>query len=84
MAAAAALVQVSGAPLELGTYTGFVEDAGAGAVATFTGTTRDNFAGKTVTHLEYEAYVPMAEQKLQVAAQPRTASSLTCAARALN
>ncbi|KAJ1428059.1 Molybdopterin biosynthesis MoaE [Ochromonadaceae sp. CCMP2298] len=32
----------------------------AGAVSNFIGTTRDNFEGKEVTHLEYEAYPEMA------------------------
>jgi molybdopterin synthase catalytic subunit len=32
----------------------------AGAVSTFLGTTRDNFEGKTVVTLEYEAYAEMA------------------------
>jgi len=34
----------------------------AGAVATFIGTTRVHSRGRTVTHLEYEAYEGMAEQ----------------------
>jgi MoaE-MoaD fusion protein len=34
----------------------------AGAVATFVGTTRVHSRGRTVTHLEYEAYEGMAEQ----------------------
>jgi molybdopterin synthase catalytic subunit/molybdopterin converting factor small subunit len=34
----------------------------AGAVATFVGTTRVRSRGRTVTHLEYEAYEGMAEQ----------------------
>ena len=42
-----------------------VGDDGAGATATFLGTTRDNFKGKRVTRLEYEGYVDMAEQELR-------------------
>ena len=34
----------------------------AGAIATFIGTTRVHSRGRTVTHLEYEAYEGMAEQ----------------------
>ena len=34
----------------------------AGAIATFTGTTRIQSRGRTVTHLDYEAYEGMAEQ----------------------
>ena len=37
----------------------------AGAIATFIGTTRDNFEGKTVVKLEYEAYEPMAAKEIQ-------------------
>ncbi|GKY93262.1 molybdopterin synthase catalytic subunit [Mayamaea pseudoterrestris] len=43
----------------------FVCDESCGAVATFVGTTRNNFDGKTVTKLCYEAYVPMAVKELQ-------------------
>ena len=35
-----------------------------GAVVTFLGTTRDSTDGRGVLHLEYEAYQPMADQKL--------------------
>ena len=33
---------------------------GAGAILTFSGATRDNFGGRRVTGLSYEAYQPMA------------------------
>ena len=36
-----------------------------GAVVTFLGTTRDNFEGKTVLSLEYEAFDAMAVNKLE-------------------
>ena len=36
-----------------------------GAVVTFLGTTRDNFEGKTVLTLEYEAFEEMAVKKLE-------------------
>jgi len=36
-----------------------------GAVATFSGITRDNFQGKRVQKLSYEGYVPMAEKELR-------------------
>jgi len=42
----------------------FVNDPSCGAIATFAGTTRDNFKGKKVTQLSYEGYVPMAEKEL--------------------
>jgi molybdopterin synthase catalytic subunit len=42
----------------------------AGAVATFVGTTRLHSRGRTVTHLEYEAYEGMAEQVMaEIAAE---------------
>jgi len=36
----------------------------SGAISTFTGITRNNFNGKTVTHLSYEGYIPMAIKEL--------------------
>ncbi len=61
-------VEVLPDPLELNKYVGFVEDNGSGAIATFMGVTRDNFDGKKVLSLSYEAYVPMAEKEMQVSA----------------
>eukprot|EP00887_Chlorella_sp_A99_P005701 scaffold1.g5701.t1 len=60
--------EVTPAPLELGALAALVEDPSAGAVATFTGTTRNSFQGKPTLKLEYEAYVPMAAKKLMVGA----------------
>ena len=57
-----------------------VSSAQAGAVATFSGVTRDSFEGKTVVRLEYEAYVPMAEAKLrQIAEECVKRGALKCA-----
>lgn len=42
-----------------------VGDARAGAIACFTGTTRDNFEGKRVIRLEYEAYEEMALKEMR-------------------
>ena len=39
-----------------------VRDDGAGAIATFVGTTRAHSRGRDVLHLDYEAYEGMAEQ----------------------
>ncbi|NXL66374.1 MOC2B synthase, partial [Chordeiles acutipennis] len=36
-----------------------------GAVSLFIGTTRNNFEGKKVIHLEYEAYISMAETEIK-------------------
>ena len=51
-------------PLDPAAVTDAVRQDGNGAVVTFLGTTRDNFDGKTVTRLEYEAYDAMAVKKL--------------------
>jgi molybdopterin synthase catalytic subunit len=59
-------VEVTPAPLVSARYTELVTDAGAGAIATFVGTTRDTFNGRRVLRLEYEAYAPMALAKLKV------------------
>jgi molybdopterin synthase catalytic subunit len=56
--------EITPAPLDLAALAGRVTDASAGAVATFTGTTRNSFRGKAVLHLEYEAYPPLAERVL--------------------
>lgn len=44
--------------------TKLVSSNGAGAIATFTGTTRDTFKGKQVLYLEYEAYHDMAIKEM--------------------
>ena len=49
-------------PLSLERVVDEVRDEQAGAIATFTGTTRIESRGRTVTHLDYEAYEGMAEQ----------------------
>jgi MoaE-MoaD fusion protein len=49
-------------PLSLDTVVDEVRSDEAGAIATFTGTTRVHSRGKTVTHLDYEAYEGMAER----------------------
>lgn len=59
-------VRVTDQPLGLEDLAKRVASDSAGAIATFSGVTRDNFQGKAVTKLEYEAYVPMAEKQLQV------------------
>ncbi|PWN52742.1 MoaE-domain-containing protein [Violaceomyces palustris] len=42
-----------------------VADNGAGATVLFSGTTRDNFQGKVVTRLEYEAYSSLALKTME-------------------
>ena len=49
-------------PLSLDRVVDEVRDEQAGAIATFTGTTRIQSRGRAVTHLDYEAYEGMAER----------------------
>lgn len=51
---------VTDQPLSLDVAVDEVRDARAGAIATFTGTVRNESRGRGVRHLEYEAYVEMA------------------------
>jgi MoaE-MoaD fusion protein len=53
--------RLSDAPLSLDAVVDEVRSDEAGAIATFTGTTRVHSRGRTVTQLEYEAYQGMAE-----------------------
>jgi len=55
---------VRSAPLDLDEVVAQVADATAGAIATFIGTTRTRSRGRTVTHLEYDAYPEMAEAEM--------------------
>ena len=59
---------VTPAPLSTDALVAAVADDSAGAIATFTGVTRNSFQGKPTEKLEYEAYVPMAAKKLLVGA----------------
>jgi molybdopterin synthase catalytic subunit len=52
---------LSDEPLSLDRAVDEVRDDGAGAIATFTGTTRAHSRGREVVRLEYEAYEGMAE-----------------------
>jgi molybdopterin synthase catalytic subunit len=51
-------------PLDVAAVLREVEDAEAGAVASFVGTVRRRSRGRDVLHLEYEAYEEMAEAML--------------------
>ncbi len=52
-------------PIRLDELTAFVADPGAGAMATFVGTTRDSNEGRRVIRLEYECYPGMAEKEME-------------------
>jgi molybdopterin synthase catalytic subunit/molybdopterin converting factor small subunit len=54
--------RLSDEPLSLDRVVDEVRDERAGAIATFTGTTRATSRGREVVHLDYEAYEGMAEQ----------------------
>jgi MoaE-MoaD fusion protein len=54
--------RLTGEPLSLGAVVDEVRSDRAGAIATFTGTTRRQSRGRSVLHLDYEAYEEMAEQ----------------------
>ncbi len=66
-------------PLSLDRVVDEVRSDQAGAIATFTGTTRVVSRGRTVTHLEYEAYEGMAEQVMAEIADELLARHELCA-----
>ncbi|HEX5193454.1 MAG TPA: molybdenum cofactor biosynthesis protein MoaE [Solirubrobacteraceae bacterium] len=74
--AGTAHVRISEQPLALDRLVALVRDPRAGAVVTFTGVTRE------VSHLDYEAYVSMAERKLQEIVRTAIERHGLCAAAA--
>jgi len=52
-------------PISLDHLITLVSSPEAGAISTFSGTTRNNFEGKKVLKLQYEAYKPMAEKEMK-------------------
>jgi molybdopterin synthase catalytic subunit len=73
---AAVHVRITDQPLALDALTARVRDPRAGAVVTFTGVTRE------VSHLDYEAYLPMAERQLREIVQAAIERHGLCAAAA--
>jgi len=68
-------------PLSLDRVVDEVRSDDAGAIATFTGTTRAHSRGRAVTHLDYEAYEGMAERVMEeIAAALRSKYELTAIA----
>ena len=59
------MIEITESPLDPERITDQVRKDSNGAVVTFLGTTRDNFEGKQVLKLEYEAYEAMAYKKLE-------------------
>ena len=58
------MIELTVQPLDPDKFTAAVRRSTNGAVVTFLGTTRDNFDGKRVLTLEYEAFDEMAIKKL--------------------
>ncbi|KAH3837489.1 molybdopterin synthase catalytic subunit-like [Dreissena polymorpha] len=58
-------VDVTTEPISVDHLTQLVSSPKCGAISMFLGTTRDNFQGKNVIQLEYEAYEPMARKEMQ-------------------
>ena len=59
------MIELTHQPLDPDQVTAQVRRDTNGAVVTFLGTTRDNFEGKRVVILEYEAFPEMAVKKLE-------------------
>ena len=59
------MIEISNGPLDPESITARVRQHSNGAVVTFLGTTRDSTDGRRVLHLEYEAYRPMTDRKLE-------------------
>jgi molybdopterin synthase catalytic subunit len=64
---------ISTQPLDIAVVIAEAEDDEAGAVASFVGTVRRHSRGRTVLHLEYEAFEEMAEPMLRSLADDLTA-----------
>jgi molybdopterin synthase catalytic subunit len=56
--------QITHQPLDSAPLVALVSSPGHGAIVTFAGVARDNFAGRPTAYLEYEAYPEMAELTL--------------------
>ena len=67
------------AAIDLDSVVAAVADRRAGAIATFVGTTRTESRGRSVLHLDYEAYPGMAEAVMQEISQELKARYDLCA-----
>ena len=70
--------RLSGEALSVDAAVAEVRDDGAGAIATFVGTTRAHSRGRDVLHLDYEAYEGMAEQVMSDLADQLTRRHALC------
>ena len=57
--------EVTTGPIDPRELEAAVAHAGAGAICTFQGTVRDSSLGRSVSHLEYEAYAEMAVPQMR-------------------
>jgi molybdopterin synthase catalytic subunit/molybdopterin converting factor small subunit len=71
--------RLSEGPIDVGAVLSEVAEERAGAIATFLGTTRIHSRGRTVLHLEYEAYEGMAEKVMAEIAESLAAKHDICA-----
>jgi molybdopterin synthase catalytic subunit len=62
---AGVLFELTSRPLDARRMETAVAHKGAGAICTFTGVVRDSSRGRSVTHLEYEAYAEMATAQMR-------------------
>jgi MoaE-MoaD fusion protein len=62
---AGVLFELTSRPLDARRMEAAVAHKGAGAICTFTGVVRDSSRGRSVTHLEYEAYAEMATAQMR-------------------
>jgi MoaE-MoaD fusion protein len=62
---AGVLFELTARPLDARRMETAVAHKGAGAICTFTGIVRDSSRGRSVTHLEYEAYAEMATSQMR-------------------
>jgi molybdopterin synthase catalytic subunit len=67
-------VAITTGVLDAAGLVGLVQGPGHGAVITFLGLVRNHNAGRTVTHLEYEAYEPLAVKALRTIVDEAAAS----------
>lgn len=58
-------VGLQDSPLDLASVIDLVRSPAAGAIVTFSGTTRNSFNGKEVLYLDYEAHTPLALKSLR-------------------
>lgn len=59
------LFELTSRPLDARRMETAVAHKGAGAICTFTGVVRDHSRGRSITHLEYEAYAEMATAQMR-------------------